>query len=137
MILVWGIVAVLFGIVGIIFGALIGVLATSLYYEDRMARAEEICREPDDVSAGAPSPVEESKPSEIPEVPAPRDSLKRISGIGVVFERRLNEAGITTFAQLASVTPDEVAAAVDIEVAPDRIVDDDWIGQAARFAEEG
>ena len=125
---VWGIVAVLFGIVGIIFGVLIGVLAVSLYYGDRMARAEAICQESDEGSVATEVP-------EIDEMPVSRDDLTRISGIGAVFERRLNKAGITTFAQLARMASDAVADAIDIEIAPDRIVDDDWIGQAARLSE--
>ena len=36
------------------------------------------------------------------------DDLTQIKGIGPVFARRLNDAGITTFAQLAQATPDQV-----------------------------
>lgn len=133
MVPVWGIVAVVFGIVGVIFGALVGVLLASLYYRDRMARAEIACQGPvkDPEPASAPVVVAQEPEFGSPGIP---DDLKRISGIGAVFARRLNMAGITTFAQLAAMTAEEVAAAVDIEVAPDRILADDWIGQAAELA---
>ena len=36
------------------------------------------------------------------------DDLTQIKGIGPVFARRLNDAGITTFAQLAQATPDQL-----------------------------
>lgn len=36
------------------------------------------------------------------------DDLTRIDGIGPTFARRLNEAGVTTFAHLAALTPDKV-----------------------------
>lgn len=39
---------------------------------------------------------------------AGKDNLQAIKGIGPVFSQRLNEAGITTFAQLAKLTPKEL-----------------------------
>jgi predicted flap endonuclease-1-like 5' DNA nuclease len=70
-----------------------------------------------------PEPVEqiititEPEPPAPPAVPAPPvveveptlapDDLVDINGIGPVFAKRLNEAGITTFAQLAALTPEK------------------------------
>ena len=37
-----------------------------------------------------------------------KDRLERIRGIGAVFARRLNEAGVSTFEQLAELSPDRI-----------------------------
>jgi predicted flap endonuclease-1-like 5' DNA nuclease len=55
------------------------------------------------VPASAATAVEET-----PAVEAEPDNLKRIEGVGPKMATVLNEAGITTFAQLASYTPAEL-----------------------------
>ena len=45
-------------------------------------------------------------------VPEP-DDLKRVEGIGPKFSSVLQEAGITTFAQLATATPEELAGILE------------------------
>jgi hypothetical protein len=66
------------------------------------------------------------------------DDLKLINGIGPAVEKRLNGVGILTFAQLAALSPADIAAAVaDIAgLSAERIVKQDWIGQARRLAAE-
>jgi predicted flap endonuclease-1-like 5' DNA nuclease len=66
------------------------------------------------------------------------DDLKLINGIGPAVEKRLNGVGIFTFTQLAALSPADVAAAVaDLTGLPaERIVKQDWIGQARRLAAE-
>lgn len=44
-----------------------------------------------------------------------RDPLIDINGIGPVYEKRLNEAGIWTFAELAALTPERVRAIINPE----------------------
>jgi len=64
-----------------------------------------------------------------------RDDLKKIWGIGKVFERELNEMGYYTFRDLAawdSTVVERVAA--KIGAFPDRIMRDRWIDQAAELA---
>jgi predicted flap endonuclease-1-like 5' DNA nuclease/cytoskeletal protein CcmA (bactofilin family) len=56
-----------------------------------------------------------------------------ISGIGPVFDRRLKAAGVRTFAQLASQTPEQIAAIIGWT--PQRVLADDLIGQARKLAE--
>ena len=65
------------------------------------------------------------------DAPAERDDLKRISGIGPVMERHLNELGVVSFAQLAAFDEADVAR-VDAALTEfrGRIVRDDWVGQA-------
>jgi Helix-hairpin-helix domain len=65
----------------------------------------------------------------------PGDDLRRITGIGPALERRLNEAGILTYQDLAERTPEDIAAALAeaTGVSPQRIASQDWIGQARRL----
>ncbi len=71
-----------------------------------------------------------------PQSPAARqpvmvsDVLEEIKGIGPVFANRLNEAGILTFRQLASASPDELAEITGVT----RWNPEDWIAEAARLA---
>ncbi|RMF00279.1 MAG: DUF4332 domain-containing protein [Chloroflexi bacterium] len=56
------------------------------------------------------APVEEAaEESSAPEAPAEPDNLTRIEGIGPKISSWLNDAGITTFAQLAEMTPEQIA----------------------------
>jgi hypothetical protein len=66
------------------------------------------------------------------------DDFTRISGIGKALDRRLHQAGVNTYADLAGLNPEEIAAllAEPVAVRPGRIGDEDWTGQAARLAEE-
>jgi predicted flap endonuclease-1-like 5' DNA nuclease len=56
------------------------------------------------------------------------DDLTTISGIGPTFARRLNEAGVSTYGQLASLSPQEVVTITHVaEWQGDPV---DWISQA-------
>lgn len=59
------------------------------------------------------------------------DDLTLILGIGAVFQKRLNAAGITTFRQLAEASPTDLRAP---EI--DGINVDSWIHQARELAEQ-
>ena len=56
-----------------------------------------------------------------------------IKGIGPVFDRRLKETGIRTFAQLAALTPEQVAAIIGWP--PQRVIATDLLAQASKLAE--
>lgn len=60
------------------------------------------------------------------------DDFTQIRGIGPRFAEALYRCGITTFAALASETPDSLAEklAPYVAIRPQRIRDFDWIGQA-------
>jgi hypothetical protein len=64
------------------------------------------------------------------------DDFKCITGIGRVIERRLHEAGILTFAQLAALEPGEIAALVNdlAGMSVERVAQQDWPGQARKLA---
>ena len=67
--------------------------------------------------------------------PAKADDLKRITGIGTAFEKRLNDFGIFTFPRLAALSPADIAAAVAGKgsLTSERIIKEDWIGQARKL----
>jgi predicted flap endonuclease-1-like 5' DNA nuclease len=87
----------------------------------------------------APQPVtpEEApkfrvRPPPAPRTPAtakPADDLSQIKGIGPVYQARLSESGITTFADLGA--SDAVELAGRIEVPVSRV--QDWIDKARRI----
>ena len=76
--------------------------------------ADEHAEEQAAMEATAGRSTDDEAPSEKPEGPlfqAPegeKDKLTRIKGIGPVAERQLNEQGITTFAQIANLTDEDI-----------------------------
>jgi predicted flap endonuclease-1-like 5' DNA nuclease len=62
-----------------------------------------------------------------------RDRLERIKGIGPAFAQRLRKAGITTFAQLAQLSPERIVEIIHPE--PRQAIDPaSWIAQAKELA---
>jgi hypothetical protein len=72
------------------------------------------------------------------EEPLQIDDLKLINGIGPAVERRLHGIGIYTYAQLAALSPADIAAAVASigGLTSERIIKLDWIGKAHKLASE-
>lgn len=83
----------------------------------------------------APAPVAEAPaPPAPPAPPAGPDDLKRIDGIGPKIANTLADLGITTYAQLAAKTPEELSAMLEGKV---RLAfPDTWPAQA-KFAAAG
>jgi predicted flap endonuclease-1-like 5' DNA nuclease/cytoskeletal protein CcmA (bactofilin family) len=73
-------------------------------------------------------------PEITPPAPVIEEDLTVIRGIGPSSDQRLKAAGIRTFAQLAALTPEQLAAIIGIPL--ERVIEDDLIGQARRLAEE-
>ena len=67
----------------------------------------------------------------ITQTPISHDDLKLISGVGPRLEKKLRDAGITSYSQIAALTPAEIA---DLEKNvvrfAGRIKRDNWINQA-------
>jgi hypothetical protein len=63
----------------------------------------------------------------------PSDDLRSIRGIGRETARRLQEAGVRTFADLAGRSPGEIAGKARVQVS--RVEREDWIAQARALAE--
>jgi hypothetical protein len=64
------------------------------------------------------------------------DDLKAIRGIGPAIETRLHNAGVTTYEQLAGMSPADLAILFPdlILLSEDRITKEDWVGQARHLA---
>jgi len=58
------------------------------------------------------------------------DDLKKISGVGPVLEKKLNGLGITTYAQVAAFTAEDIARVDDALSFKGRIERDNWVQQA-------
>ncbi len=94
-------------------------------------------------SASAPAPAADkpAKKKAAPKKAAPKaeatggDDLKKLSGVGPALEKKLHAAGVTTFAQIAAWTPEDVAD-MDAKLAfKGRIEREGWIEQAKKLAE--
>lgn len=93
-----------------------------------------------DIAEPAHAPSEpaapEPEPELVPAAPA-ADDLTRMKGVGPRLAERLGSVGITSFAQLAALTPEE-ADALDARLGDfqGRIHRDRWIEQASFLAKE-
>lgn len=65
------------------------------------------------------------------------DDFKLIRGIGPVIERKLIDAGVKTYAQLARMSPAKLASIFSefTLLSEERITQQDWVGQARLLAE--
>jgi hypothetical protein len=66
----------------------------------------------------------------------PADDFKLIHGIGPGLDTRLHAAGIRTYAQMGEMSAEKIVSALGnvIGLTPQRIIDQDWTGQARRLA---
>ena len=62
------------------------------------------------------------------------DDLTVIKGIGKVIEKKLHELGITSFSQIAAMTPDEAHKVNEAIEFPGRVEREHWIEQARQLA---
>lgn len=81
-------------------------------------------------AASPPSQTEAAAPKKPEESDA--DDLQRISGIGPTYARRLHDAGITRYSQLAALSADEVRERIKLEAWRGDV--EDWIAQARNLA---
>ncbi|MDQ0462563.1 putative flap endonuclease-1-like 5' DNA nuclease [Caulobacter ginsengisoli] len=91
----------------------------------------------DAVVEAAPEPVAEAVAAVIPEPVAPvtPDDLTRLVGVGPKLAASLAERGVTTFAQIAAWTADDLAAVDKDLKLLGRAERDAWVAQAKRFLE--
>ncbi len=78
--------------------------------------------------AGAKTPAKTAAAKA--DAPAGADDLKVLSGVGPALEKKLHEAGVTTFAQIAAWTEADVAAMDEKLSFKGRIEREGWIEQA-------
>lgn len=112
-------------------------LKASALADDQSAndRLRRLAVELSELSGPAPKPVTNNQ-GRLETPYGVQDDLKQIRGVGVVLERKLNDAGIYHFWQVAALTDKQVA---DLEADlsfPGRIGRDNWRAQAQRFATE-
>lgn len=62
------------------------------------------------------------------------DDLTQISGVGPVIVKKLHDLGVTTFAQIAAWSKDDIAAMDEKLNFKGRIERDDWLKQAKKLA---
>jgi len=90
------------------------------------------------VEAAAPAkkaaPKKAAPKAEAAEAPAGADDLKKLSGVGPALEKKLIEGGVTTFAQIAAWTEEDVAAFDEKLNFKGRIEREGWIEQAKELA---
>lgn len=82
-----------------------------------------------------PKPEPKAKSTPKPKTSAKPDDLTKINGIGKVFAKRLNQAGVMSFHQLAALDGEEIKKLVQAQEW--QAVDADaWIAEASKFAGE-
>ncbi len=92
---------------------------------------------PKKVEAEAEAPKAESKkaaPKKAAKADKGADDLKQLSGVGPALEKKLLDAGVTTFAQIAAWTEADVAAMDEKLSFKGRIEREGWIEQAKELA---
>jgi large subunit ribosomal protein L21 len=82
----------------------------------------------------AAKPKAAPKAKAAPAAAAGSDDLKTLSGVGPALEKKLHAAGVTSFAQIAAWTPEDVAAMDEKLSFKGRIEREGWIAQASELA---
>ena len=83
----------------------------------------------------APKKAAPKKAAPKAEAAAGGDDLKQLSGVGPALEKKLLAAGVTTFAQIAGWTADDIAAMDENLSFKGRIEREGWVEQAKKLAE--
>ena len=91
------------------------------------------------VAAAAPKAAKKAAPAPKAEKAeaapvAGADDLKKLSGVGPALEKKLIEGGVTSFAQIAAWTEEDVAAMDEKLSFKGRIEREGWIAQAVELA---
>lgn len=87
------------------------------------------------------APAEAPKAAPAAEAPAAAatggaDNLKKMTGVGPALEKKLNGAGITTFAQIAALSETQIAELEEQLSLTGRFEKDGWVAQAAELAKD-
>ncbi|MFQ5563756.1 MAG: 50S ribosomal protein L21 [Parvularculaceae bacterium] len=108
-------------------------------------KAEKPAAEPKEAEAETPKTEakkpETKKPAAKKAAPKEKtgaaDDLKQLSGVGPALEKKLHEAGVTTFAQIAAWTKADIAEIDEKFSFQGRIEREDWVAQARKLAKGG
>ncbi|MCV2881161.1 50S ribosomal protein L21 [Actibacterium sp. XHP0104] len=85
-------------------------------------------------AAAAPA-AKKAAPKKAAAAPAGADDLKKLSGVGPALEKKLLEAGITSFAQIAAWTEADIAEFDEKLSFKGRIEREGWVEQAKELAQ--
>ncbi|MEM9971236.1 MAG: 50S ribosomal protein L21 [Pseudomonadota bacterium] len=83
-----------------------------------------------------PEPKKEAPKKAAPKAESGADDLKKLSGVGPALEKKLHEAGVTTFAQIAAWSAEDIAEMDEKLSFKGRIERDGWVDQATALAAE-
>ena len=101
-------------------------------------KAEDAPAEAPKPAAKKAAPKAEPKPAPVEAAadaaPAGADDLKKLSGVGPALEKKLHANGVTSFAQIAAWSPEDVADMDEKLSFKGRIERDGWIEQATKLA---
>lgn len=87
-------------------------------------------------AAAAPAPAKKPAAKAAPKSAAGNDDLKKLSGVGPALEKKLHDAGVTTFAQIAAWGESDVAEMDEKLSFKGRIEREGWVEQAKTLAAE-
>ncbi len=107
--------------------------------EKPAAKAEKPAAKAEKTEKPAAKAEKADKPAAKAEKPAAKgkgDDLQQLSGVGPALEKKLHEAGVTTFAQIAAWTDNDVAEMDEKLSFKGRIEREGWIEQAKKLAAE-
>ncbi|WP_204114809.1 NADH-quinone oxidoreductase subunit E [Shimia biformata] len=107
----------------------------------KQAEEQKIAKPKVDKKADAEKPAK-AKPAKKAAKPAKAataaaDDLKQLKGVGPALEKKLHEAGVTSFAQIAAWGADDIAEMDDKLSFKGRIERDGWVEQAKQLAAGG
>jgi large subunit ribosomal protein L21 len=108
-------------VLGLLIGWLIEWVIDYVYWRRRYGEKE---------AQHVPKTVTSEKPASVRAVPSTPDDLKVIKGIGTVIERKLNDAGISTFEQLGNLTPAQLRRILGNSI--ERLANEESLLQQAR-----
>jgi large subunit ribosomal protein L21 len=91
------------------------------------SKAKQVKAEPAVAEAVAPKTAAGDVPA------AGGDDLKKLSGVGPVIEKKLHAMGVTTFAEIAAWSAEDIVRVDEALSFKGRIERDDWVGQAKKL----
>ncbi len=84
----------------------------------------------------AEAPKKEAAPKAAPAAAGAADDLKKLTGVGPAMEKKLIGAGITSFAQIAAMSADDVAKLEEELSIVGKFEKGDWVAQAKELAKD-
>ncbi|MFO7772015.1 MAG: 50S ribosomal protein L21 [Roseovarius gahaiensis] len=87
-----------------------------------------------DAKKAAPKKADKTAPKKAAKAETAGDDLKQLSGVGPALEKKLHEAGVTTFAQIAAWTEADIADMDEKLSFKGRIEREGWVEQAKELA---